>query len=290
MKGDSVQTLFPLTVVIPAYDSASSIGGAIQSAMAAGAERVIVVDDGSSDETATIAESAGADVIVQENAGASVARSNGAKLVDTEFLTFLDADDQLIPVGVAASIERLGSDESLAVAAGRVIGFVGSAEGSVLPQTYTRVNTRSLLTVGYGPWPPGAAVQRTAALRAAEEVEPNALRPRYAEDYELLIRLSLVGGVERHDQPSMRYEMAGGKSTRSAGSALTSKEAIREHYATALGFPVELMAPRRLKAAAHKRVARAKRLAGDANGARQHMLAAYIQGGLSLLEKKRRVG
>lgn len=284
----SAAATFPLTIVTPAYNSARSITNAVRSGFLAGAERVIVVDDGSTDDTAAVAEAAGADVIQQENAGASAARSNGASRVETEFVTFLDADDELLPAGVAASVERLRADDTLAVVAGRVIGFVGNDAGSLLPQTYTEVDTTSLLTVGYGPWPPGAAVQRNSALREAESVDPKPLRPRFAEDYELLIRLSMVGGIERHDEPAMRYEMAGGKSARSAGSALASKEAIREHYARALGISIELMAPRRMKAAAHKRVARAKSLSGDVWESRKHMLAAYLQGGLSLLERKRR--
>lgn len=284
----SAAATFPLTIVTPAYNSARSITNAVRSGFLAGAERVIVVDDGSTDDTAAVAEAAGADVIQQENAGASAARSNGASRVETEFVTFLDADDELLPTGVKASVQRLRADDTLAVVAGRVIGFVGDDAGSLLPQTYTDVNTASLLEIGYGPWPPGAAVQRTSALREAESVDPKPLRPRFAEDYELLIRLSMVGGIERHDEPAMRYEMAGGKSARSAGSALASKEAIREHYARALGMSIELMAPRRMKAAAHKRVARAKSLSGDVWGSRKHMLAAYLQGGLSLLERKRR--
>src|SRR5690606_29835462 len=115
------------------------------------------------------------------------------------------------------------------------------------------------------------------------------LRPRYAEDYELLIRMSMAGSVVRHDLPAMRYEMAGGKSARSAISSLRSKEAIREHYARPLGVDIELMTPMRMRAAANKRVARGKRLAGDRVGAAFNMAFAYFQGGLSLFEPRKRV-
>ena len=132
-------------------------------------------------------------------------------------------------------------------------------------------------------------VQRTTLMRAAEAAEPDALRPRFAEDYELLIRMSLVGGVIRHDVPSMRYEMAGGKSAKSAGSALACKEAIRKHYARPLGIKIELMTPMRMRAAANKRVARAKALSHDARGARKHTLLAYMFGALSLAQRSRTV-
>lgn len=276
-----------LTVVIPAYNAAESIAAAVGSAFRARASRVIVVDDGSSDDTASRAARAGAEVVVQENSGASAARSRGAALVSSDFVTFLDADDELLPQGVARSLEILSADETLAVAAGRVMGFVGRGEARLLPQTYADVNTYTLLVRGFGPWPPGAAVQRTVLMRKAEEVEPDALRPRYAEDYELLIRLSLVGGITRHDVPSMKYEMAGGKSAKSAGAALTSKEAIREHYAVPLGIGIELMAPMRLRAAANKRVARGHQLSQRRVKFLARMLVAYLEGGLSLFEHRR---
>lgn len=275
-----------LTVVIPAYNASKSIAGAIASARAAGASSVIVVDDGSADNTAEIATRAGARAVTQQNAGASAARSRGAKLVDTTYVTFLDADDELLADGVRRSIELLKADETLAVAAGRVMGFVGEGEAKLLPQTYTDVNTRTLLVTGYGPWPPGAAVQRTTLMREAEAAEPEALRPRFAEDYELLIRMSLVGGIVRHDVPSMRYEMAGGKSAKSAGAALASKEAIRAHYAQALGIEIELMSPLRIRAAANKRIARARGLSGDRISMAWKMLIAYAQGLLSLMQPK----
>lgn len=279
-----------LCVVIPAYNSSSTIEVAVRSALAAGAEQVIVVDDGSTDDTGDRARAAGAGVVAQTNAGASAARHNGGSRVSSEFVIFLDADDVLLPRGVEKSLALLASDRSLAVAAGRVVGFVGSEHGTLLPGTYAPRTTADLLTVGYGPWPPGAAVVRTSALRAADRVEPAPLRPRFADDYELLIRLSCVGGIARHDEPSLRYEMAGGKSARSALAALEAKESLRAHYARALGIPVTLMAPLRRRAAASKRVARGKRLAGDRLGELRHMALAYILGGLSILEPRERVG
>lgn len=276
-----------LTVIIAAYNAEQTIHDAVASAIESGAHRVIVVDDGSGDGTSTVAEAAGAEVHRQRNRGASIARSVGGSMVDTEYVTFLDADDQLLPAGVGASLAMLTSTPELVVAAGRVVGFVGDGDGHLLPQTYTDVRTSTLLVEGYGPWPPGAAVQRTRALRQAENVLPVALRPRFAEDYELLIRLSMVGEVGRHGEPSLRYEMAGGKSARSAAAALLCKEALRAHYGRALGVSVRLMSPMRRRAAANKRVARGLALAGRPSRAK--MALAYIQGAISLLERRTRI-
>ena len=253
-----------LTVVIPAYNSSAVIHDAIESAWRSGAETVLVIDDGSTDETAVVAAKAGAQVHSQLNAGASVARQHGAALVDTPLVIFLDADDELIPTGVRGSVSILDTDPSLAVAAGVVVGFSrrGAAE-TRFPIRYSPVNTSTLLQVGYGPWPPANAVVRVSALREAESLQPEALNPRYADDYELLIRLSRAGGIHVRDETTCRYSMDGGKSVRSAAQAVMSKENVRRHYADAYGIDIQAMSDQQVAKAAQARIARAHRASGN---------------------------
>jgi glycosyltransferase involved in cell wall biosynthesis len=251
------------TVVIPAYRAEETIGRAIASALDAGAERVLVIDDGSDDRTAEVAEAAGAEVLRQENAGASRARAHGSEHVDTDFVTFLDADDQLVGRAVERSIRLLQEREDLVVAAGTVIGMGRDGRESPFPVRYSPVDTRSLLTRGFGPWPPAAEVIRVRALREAAAISPPALHLRFADDYELLIRLSLVGAIDVRPEATCRYTMAGGKSVRSAVLAIEAKEQIRRHYARGLDLSLDLMSQRQMKAAAHVRVARAHLSNGD---------------------------
>jgi hypothetical protein len=100
------------TVVIPAYNGSGTIGRAVKSALRE-SPRVIVVDDGSSDDTASIARAAGATVLYQPNAGPGAARNTAlASLCASppppsgsraSPVVFLDADDEFLP-GAAASI------------------------------------------------------------------------------------------------------------------------------------------------------------------------------------------
>ncbi|MEV5071117.1 glycosyltransferase family 2 protein [Microbacterium sp. LMI12-1-1.1] len=247
-----------LGVVIPAFNSADVITHAIQSARAAGATEVIVVDDGSSDATAQVASSSGATVIRQANAGAAVARQRGAESVSTDFVIFLDADDELVVDGVRRSIEVLVDDESIAVAAGVVVGFSrSSGKEERFPVRFTPVTTTSLLVKGHGPWPPCNAVVRVAALRASQRMSPEPLHPRFADDYELLIRLSRAGAIAVRDEPTSRYSMDGGKSVASAERAITTKEQVRSYYAEAFDIEITHMTPREIRRSAQARIARA---------------------------------
>jgi glycosyltransferase involved in cell wall biosynthesis len=87
-----------ISVVVPAYNAEKSIERAIRSALQCKeVERIIVVDDGSVDNTAGVATAVDprVEVIRQPNSGAFVARQRGVEAAQSEFLVLLDADDQL---------------------------------------------------------------------------------------------------------------------------------------------------------------------------------------------------
>ena len=98
-----------ISVVIPAYNSAAHIGRAIDSVLAQTRppEEIIVVDDGSTDDTSRIVRSYGDKVrlIEQANAGASAARNTGIHAARGEWIALLDADDQWLPTRLALQTE-----------------------------------------------------------------------------------------------------------------------------------------------------------------------------------------
>jgi GT2 family glycosyltransferase len=82
------------SVIIPARNAASTIEACL---IALGQQtvtprEVIVVDDGSTDETADIARRMGADVLTQDHAGAGAARNKGVGAASSELVLFTDAD------------------------------------------------------------------------------------------------------------------------------------------------------------------------------------------------------
>lgn len=111
-----------VSVVIPAYNAEGFISLAINSVLAQSyqPDEVIVVDDGSTDKTARrIKEFAPAvRYIYQENAGPSVARNRGIEEAGSEWIAFLDADDEWLPERLGLQCALLGRNEHLVWAGG----------------------------------------------------------------------------------------------------------------------------------------------------------------------------
>lgn len=90
-----MSSVVPVTVVMPTYNGERYIGEALQSVyeQTVGVAEVIVVDDGSSDSSRSIAETFGARVICQPNGGVAAARNTGVNAASQPWIAFLDQDD-----------------------------------------------------------------------------------------------------------------------------------------------------------------------------------------------------
>jgi glycosyltransferase involved in cell wall biosynthesis len=102
---------FRISVVIPAYNAAASIDRAIRSVQHQSypACEIIVVDDGSTDETELVVSQLG-DVVTyihQDNAGVSAARNQGIRAASGDWIAFLDADDEWLPHKLQRQVELL---------------------------------------------------------------------------------------------------------------------------------------------------------------------------------------
>jgi glycosyltransferase involved in cell wall biosynthesis len=101
-----------VSILIPAYNSERWISEAIESALVQTwpAKEILVVDDGSTDQTLSIARkfaSASVSVITQPNEGAASARNKAYSLSQGDYIQWLDADDLLAADKISRQIELL---------------------------------------------------------------------------------------------------------------------------------------------------------------------------------------
>jgi glycosyltransferase involved in cell wall biosynthesis len=97
-----------VSFLIPAYNEERTIGEVLERIASLGLDaQVIVVDDGSSDRTAEIAEEHGATVIRKANGGKGSALRAGIPLIDGEIAVIQDADMEYDPVEVPKLIKPI---------------------------------------------------------------------------------------------------------------------------------------------------------------------------------------
>lgn len=103
-----------VSVIIPAYNAASTIGACIRAVLAAeyeGPVEVIVVDDRSTDDTVEIAAGMGCRLVRQtRNGGPAQARNDGARVARGEILIFVDADTQMRRDSILEAVRALSRD------------------------------------------------------------------------------------------------------------------------------------------------------------------------------------
>jgi glycosyltransferase involved in cell wall biosynthesis len=104
-----------ISVVIPGYNAAAFIGQAIESALRQTYSpiEVIVVDDGSQDNTAEVASSypRPVRVIRRSNGGPGAARNLGVSMSEGNWIALLDADDTWLPAKLQRQITYITRPE-----------------------------------------------------------------------------------------------------------------------------------------------------------------------------------
>jgi len=102
-----------VSILIPAYNAETWISDTLRSAIAQTWEHkeIIVVDDGSKDQTLAVArqfESKQVGVVTQKNQGAAATRNNAFSLCQGDYIQYLDADDLMGPDKITSQMNALG--------------------------------------------------------------------------------------------------------------------------------------------------------------------------------------
>jgi len=187
-----------VSVVIPCFNQARFLAQAVNSALAQVDSRVevIVVNDGSADETAAVAAAYGDRIkyIEQANQGLCAARNVGIRHATGEFLQFLDADDFIAPSMHANMTSVLAADP------GAVAAYTGCTivdhEGKPVDAHAGVPESKDVFhrLLEFNPWPPHALIVRRRAVEAAGCFD---LGLRSCEDWDLWLRIAVKGGSFR---------------------------------------------------------------------------------------------
>jgi glycosyltransferase involved in cell wall biosynthesis len=133
-----------ISVVIPAYNEEASIGYVLEEIPRDLVQEVIVVDNGSSDETSTVAKSRGAKVILEPRRGYGSACLTGISHLSegVDVVVFMDGDFSDYPDEIQNLLTTLWGQKADMVIGSRVLGY--NQKGSLtFPQKFgNRLSTR----------------------------------------------------------------------------------------------------------------------------------------------------
>ena len=215
-----------VSVVIPTYNCAHYLGQAIESVLAQTYtdREVIVIDDGSRDNTADVAAAYGGHIryLRQENSGLPAARNRAIEAAAGDLIALLDADDWWEPTKLAQQVPLLDADSevSLVYTDLRVI----YDDGRLVPSFLA---SRPLASDGYvftqltesGFILPSTVLLRRSCLEAVGMFDETM---RSHEDIELWLRLCHRWKVASVRQPLVHR--------RQGAQNMTSNAALRAEY------------------------------------------------------------
>ena len=119
-----------ISVLIPVHNGAQYLSECIQSVceQTLPADEIIVIDDGSEDDTPKVAAEWGSRIRYQRVAhgGLSYARNHGLRLAETAFIAFIDSDDIWLPGKLELQMAALSRETEPAMVFGYVQQFVSS--------------------------------------------------------------------------------------------------------------------------------------------------------------------
>lgn len=197
---ENIQPLHPddtpcVSVIIPTFNAARYIRYAVDSVLSQSfpSYEVIVIDDGSTDNTRDVLMSYGDRIhyVFQNNKGVSAARNSGLDLARGRFVAFLDADDYFLPDKLHEQVAAFKAIPSLDIvhSGWRIVNEAGATIKEEAPWHHIpELNLEAWLL--WKPVFPGAMMFRKGCL---EKVGGFDTRLHQAEDVDLVFRLALIG-------------------------------------------------------------------------------------------------
>lgn len=231
------RTAATIAVVIPSYNHARFLAGAIDSVLAQTlpAAEIIAVDDASTDDTVAVAARYPAVRLLRQpvNRGLSAARNLGAASANSRFVLFLDADDRLLPGALARSAACMAMHPGAAFVYGahrRVDDALRPISGAIhIPvgprpfEDFLHTNVVGMIA---------AALFDRSILIAAGGFDPSLSA---CEDYDLFLRLARDHPVGCHSDPVAEYRIHDGAMSADMAQMARAARAVLDRHRPARG-------------------------------------------------------
>ncbi|MCC6201490.1 MAG: glycosyltransferase [Gammaproteobacteria bacterium] len=202
-----------ITIIMPCYNSAQTILGSIASVCAQTFTdwELLIIDDGSRDDSATIArkiEDPRIQVLVQSNQGSAGARNTGLAAARGSYIAFLDADDTWDPEFLHKMHATLAPrpDAVLAYCGWQNIGVTGGRGQPFVPPDYDPMDRFEVLLGGCR-WPIHAVLSRREDLLRTQGFDVSF---KTSEDYDLWMRVAPQGRLVLVPEVLAFYQHHGG--------------------------------------------------------------------------------
>lgn len=211
-----------VSVIIPCYNSQDTIKKTLHSVMIQTYRdfEIILVDDGSTDETQHEIEKffdnkmIDYKYIYQENSGPSSARNNGVQNASGEYIAFLDSDDEWHPQKLEITI-NLFKKYSIDMV-GHNCSLKNNFNVKYTAEKIKKISFYQLLFKNFAVTP-SVVVRKNILMPFNEDM-------KYAEDYELWLRMSLKNDIYYYEDPLVLL----GRKPLSSGGLSESKWQMRK--------------------------------------------------------------
>lgn len=270
-----------VSIIIPAYNQSRYLGSAIRSALAQTHRdlEVIIVDDGSTDDTRAVVASftdARVHYVYQPNRGLSAARNTGLGHASGEFLSFLDSDDEFLPEKLELLMAAFARDPGLGLVAGQAVLI--DQDGVPLSEVFDRPlpSDGADLLLG-NPLHVGSVLLRRSWQATVGRFDETL---RSYEDWDMWLRLALAGcRMGCVARPVSLYRFHQDQMTRIGAQMTTATFAVLEKtYRDPQLLPASWLARKdEAYSRASLRAAAQAYLGGDKTGARDHMRQAVVR-------------
>lgn len=221
-----------ISVVIPAYNYREYVSDAIDSSLAQDYPHVevVVVNDGSTDDTEAICKRYGDKItyVYKENAGLSAARNTGISVAKYDYVAFMDADDAYCPGALRTLMEKLqelGPEFVLVAARGIRILPDGSDFGNVVND---RTDGRELTAQDFylrNRFAPSSSLVRKDVFAKVGDFETSL---KSSEDRDMWLRVATIGRVYRIHRKLVRIRRHGKNMSGNAVRMCSTKLKILE--------------------------------------------------------------